>query len=72
MSDAGGPTPVPFTVAVDDEVMTDLRSRLRSTRWPGDLGNEAWIYGVEQRWLQDMARYWAEVTPTPTPWSACT
>ncbi len=60
MSDDLGPTTEPFTVALADEVMTDLRRRLRTTRWPGDLGNDTWTYGVEQRWLQDMARYWAE------------
>jgi len=56
----------PFTVHIADDAIADLRARVRATRWPGDFGNEAWTYGVEQSWLQDMAGYWAEEWDWPT------
>jgi pimeloyl-ACP methyl ester carboxylesterase len=52
--------PVPFTADLSTEVLDDLRSRLRGTRWPGTIGADDWAYGVPQAWLQDMVEYWAE------------
>ena len=52
--------PVPFTVAIPDEQLEDMRRRIRTTRWAPDFGNEAWTYGVERGWLEEMARYWSE------------
>ena len=52
--------PAPFEVNVPDEQLEDMRRRVRETRWAPDFGNEAWTYGVERGWLQDMARYWSE------------
>jgi pimeloyl-ACP methyl ester carboxylesterase len=52
--------PAPFTIAVPEEDLTELRTRLRNTRWAGDTGNADWGYGVERSWLQEMVRYWAE------------
>ena len=52
--------PVPFRVDVPDEQLESMLRRVRETRWAPDIGNEAWTYGVERGWLQDMARYWSE------------
>jgi Epoxide hydrolase N terminus. len=52
--------PEPFTIAIPDHDLADLRTRLRNTRWANDAGNADWGYGVERSWLQDMVRYWAE------------
>ena len=46
--------PEPFTVAIPDDDLDDLRSRLRRTRWPADAGNADWFYGVERSWLQEL------------------
>jgi pimeloyl-ACP methyl ester carboxylesterase len=51
--------PEPFTVAVPDADLDDLRRRLESTRWADDFGNDDWRYGVERTWLEDMVGYWA-------------
>jgi pimeloyl-ACP methyl ester carboxylesterase len=50
----------PFKVAIPEEQLADLRRRLRGTRWPEDLGNEDWRYGVERGWMEEMTRYWVE------------
>ena len=36
----------PFKVAVPASVLTDLRARLKKTRWADDFGNEQWAYGT--------------------------
>lgn len=51
--------PTPFTADLSDDVLNDLRARLRATRWPGIIGADSWQYGVPQGWLQDMVAYWA-------------
>jgi pimeloyl-ACP methyl ester carboxylesterase len=52
-------TPEPFKIAISDERLDDMRRRLKTTSWPGDFGNEDWSYGVEEGWLRDMVKYWA-------------
>lgn len=52
--------PAPFTVAIPEADLADLRDRLGRARWADDLGNADWRYGVERGWLEDMARYWRE------------
>ena len=60
MTAAPTPTPTPFTVAIDDDLLVDLRRRLATTRWPDDPGNPDWTYGVDGAWLRDMVRYWRD------------
>jgi pimeloyl-ACP methyl ester carboxylesterase len=54
------PRAEPFEIAIPQADLDDLLARLRATRWAEDFGNEAWDYGVERGWLQDMAEYWAQ------------
>jgi pimeloyl-ACP methyl ester carboxylesterase len=50
----------PFTVAIPDQALDDLRARLERTRWADDLNNHDWRYGVERRWLEEMVGYWRD------------
>jgi microsomal epoxide hydrolase len=50
----------PMPIDISDEVLEDLRSRLRATIWPPDEENEDGRYGVPRGLLQELARYWAE------------
>jgi epoxide hydrolase len=50
----------PFTIAVADYVLDDLRSRLRNTRWPEAELVGDWSQGMPLAWIQDICRYWAE------------
>jgi pimeloyl-ACP methyl ester carboxylesterase len=50
----------PFTVAIPDADLADLRARLSRVRWAADLGNADWRYGVERGWLEEMVRYWRD------------
>jgi len=49
-----------FDISIPEEVLTDLRQRLKRTRWPGDFNNTDWAYGTEQGYLQELVRYWAD------------
>jgi pimeloyl-ACP methyl ester carboxylesterase len=48
----------PFKIAVPTAVLTDLRGRLKKTRWAGDFGNEQWAYGTNFDALKDLVDYW--------------
>jgi pimeloyl-ACP methyl ester carboxylesterase len=50
----------PFTIAVPDAELAELRARLSNVRWADDFGNADWSYGVERGWLEDMIRYWRD------------
>lgn len=50
----------PFTIAVEDDVLDDLRARLRSTRWPDAAPGPAWDQGTDLGYLKDLCAYWAE------------
>ena len=50
----------PHRICIPEEDLEDLLSRLRRTRWADDFGNDAWAYGVERTWLQEMVAYWLD------------
>ena len=52
--------PEPFTIAVEDDVLGDLRTRLRNTRWPDDAPGEPWSQGTDLGYLRRLTREWAD------------
>ncbi|HXG20895.1 MAG TPA: epoxide hydrolase N-terminal domain-containing protein, partial [Methylomirabilota bacterium] len=48
----------PFTIAIPEETLSDLRERLRKTRWPHDFANEQWQYGTNLAYLKELVDYW--------------
>ncbi len=50
----------PSPIHVPDEVLADLRQRLDRTRWPADVGNEDWYYGVNREYLASLVDYWRD------------
>ena len=50
----------PFRIEVDDDVLADLKARLRNTRWPEPELVDDWSQGVPLKWIQEVSRYWAE------------
>ena len=49
----------PFTVAVDDAEIADLRDRLARTRWPEPEVVDDWSQGIPLAYLQEVCEYWA-------------
>jgi pimeloyl-ACP methyl ester carboxylesterase len=50
----------PFRIHVADEVLDDLRARLRHTRWPDPVPGIGWEQGTELDWLRRLVSYWAD------------
>lgn len=50
----------PFRISVGDDVLADLKSRLRNTRWPEAEAVGDWSQGVPLTWIEEVCRYWAE------------
>jgi len=48
----------PFKIAVDDEVLDDLRQRLAGTRWPDEIPASGWDYGSNLEYLKELVEYW--------------
>jgi pimeloyl-ACP methyl ester carboxylesterase len=53
-------TVTPFRIAVGDDVLTDLKSRLRKTRWPEAELVDDWSQGTPLQWIQEICRYWTD------------
>ena len=50
----------PFTIRVPDEVLSDLRTRIRNTRWPDQAPGPAWAQGTDLEYLKRLLGYWAD------------
>jgi pimeloyl-ACP methyl ester carboxylesterase len=49
-----------FSIEVGDDVLADLRARIRRTRWPDASPGAAWEQGTDLGYLRDLLGYWAE------------
>ena len=49
-----------FSVRVSDEVLADLRARIRNTRWPGPAPGAPWEQGTDLGYLRGLLGYWAD------------
>jgi pimeloyl-ACP methyl ester carboxylesterase len=50
----------PFRISVPDDVLADLKARLRNTRWPEAELVDDWSQGIPLKWVQEICRYWSE------------
>jgi len=50
----------PFSIKVSSDVLDDLRSRLKNTRWPEAEVVGDWSQGIPLKWTREICRYWAE------------
>jgi pimeloyl-ACP methyl ester carboxylesterase len=50
----------PFTAAVPEEALEDLRRRLREARWPDAEPVDDWSQGVPQAYLREVCASWAD------------
>ena len=61
MTTATGPADIrPFTIAIDDADLDDLRERLGRTRFPTPLPGDDWDLGVPIGYLRELVDYWRE------------
>lgn len=50
----------PFTIRVPDEVLADLYTRIRNTRWPAPAPGAPWAQGTDRAYLQQLLAHWAD------------
>lgn len=50
----------PFSIQVEDEVLSDLRTRIRNTRWPDEIPGIAWEQGTSLAYLKAILAYWTD------------
>jgi pimeloyl-ACP methyl ester carboxylesterase len=48
----------PFRINIPQADLDDLRDRLARTRWPDELPDAGWTYGVPVSYLKELAEYW--------------
>ena len=50
----------PFTIAIADTALADLKRRLEATRWPERETVDDWSQGIPLAYVQDLCRYWTD------------
>jgi pimeloyl-ACP methyl ester carboxylesterase len=50
----------PFRIELSAEVIDDLRSRLRRTRWPEPATSAGWVQGTPLAYGRELCDYWSE------------
>ena len=50
----------PFKIDIADEVLDDLRRRLRNTRWPESELVDDWSQGIPLSYVKDVCSHWAD------------
>jgi len=50
----------PFSIQIEDEILSDLRERIRHTRWPDEAPGNAWGQGTDLQYLKQLLAYWAD------------
>ena len=50
----------PFTIAVPDDVLVDLKARLSRVRWPDEAPGPAWAYGTSLEYMKELVAYWRD------------
>ena len=48
----------PFRFAVSNESVADLHARIDHTRWPDEVNDASWGYGVRMDYLKELVDYW--------------
>ena len=49
-----------FNIHINDKDIVDLRDRIKKTRWPDEINNNAWSHGTSLNFLKDLSEYWLD------------
>lgn len=49
-----------FRIDVPQSEVSELRARLRDTRWLSEVPGSDWLYGIDLAFTEDLVRYWAD------------
>jgi len=48
----------PFTSFIAKEIIDDLKSRIKNTRWPDEIINSDWNFGANLSYVKNLTDYW--------------
>ena len=48
----------PFKINIAQEILDDLKHRLKNTRWPDETVDSGWDYGTRFSYLKELVSYW--------------
>jgi pimeloyl-ACP methyl ester carboxylesterase len=48
----------PFSANISEEILDDLKTRIRNVRWTDEITNSEWSYGTNQSFLKELCHYW--------------
>jgi pimeloyl-ACP methyl ester carboxylesterase len=48
----------PFTIAIPEAALADLKSRLTQTRWPDEVAGVGWQQGASLDYIEGLVAYW--------------
>jgi pimeloyl-ACP methyl ester carboxylesterase len=51
----------PFSIQIEAAILSDLRERIRNTRWPEQAPGSAWEQGTDLGYLRGLLAHWADV-----------
>ena len=51
-------TPTPFTVAIPESQLADLKFRLEHTRWPDEPADAGWMLGTNLAYMKRLTDHW--------------
>ena len=52
--------PTPFTLAIPEQAIADLKARLAMTRLPDQAPDAPWAYGTDLAYMKDLVAYWKD------------
>jgi pimeloyl-ACP methyl ester carboxylesterase len=47
-----------FKVDISQDILDDLKYRIKQTRWPDEIINSGWTYGASLSYMKELADYW--------------
>jgi len=52
--------PIPFRIDIPEATLTDLRDRLRRTRFPDQAPGAPWAFGADLAYVRELCAYWRD------------
>lgn len=47
-----------FTANISDDNISELKEKIKNTRWPDEMHDSSWNYGSNLSYMKDLADYW--------------